>query len=317
MALASELRARAASIALGVLVAVAFAALFGETTWELVRDWAGDEEYRHGFLLLPVAAWLAWERRLRPRPTPSRGLGLALLAGAVLLFLAGVAAAEFFTRRFAILLALAGLAGYYLGARQLRAWWLPFGLLVFTIPLPEVVLNSLSLRLQLLASEAAVAALEFRHIPVALSGNVIQLPGQDLFVAEACSGLRSLSALFGLTLLFAGTGLALSGTRAVLLALAVPIALVTNAFRVFGTGYLAFYMGPRVTEGALHEAAGIAVFILALAGVGAAMLLLRKLERARAEHRGRKRRRDSAADPDATVARQPAAEGREPAGAAG
>ena len=191
-------------------------------------------------------------------------------------------AAEYFTMRFAALGALAGLTVFYLGRRQLRAWWLPFALLVFTIPLPEVVLNSLTLPLQLLASKAALAGLHLRHVPAALAGNVILLPGgQELFVAEACSGLRSLSALFGLTLLIGGTGLATGWGRGLLMAIALPAALVANALRVFVTGFLAYYVGPGVTEGAAHEGVGIAVFLVTLGGVALLVPPLRSWEAGR------------------------------------
>jgi exosortase len=259
------------------MVAGSFLLLFGSTILELFGDWVGSAEYGHGFLLLPIAGYLAWRSRVN-EAVPSPGLGLALLAGGVLLFLVGSVAAEFFTRRFAVLIGLAGIVTYYRGWMQLRAWWLPFTLAAFTIPLPEVILNSLTLPLQLLASRIAVGVLEFRHVPVALSGNIILLPGQELFVAEACSGLRSLSALLGLTLLIGGTALETAPTRVVLLLLAVPAAIAANALRVFGTGFAAYYIGPEVAEGPLHTVFGGLVFLLPLGLVGLLTLFFRRIE---------------------------------------
>ena len=259
-------------------VGVPFAFLFGPTIIGLLGDWASSGEYGHGFLLLPIGVYLAWRSRVKDAP-PARRLGMAVLVGGVLLFLAGTVAAEFFTRRLAVLLSLAGVVLYYRGGEQLRAWWLPFALLAFTIPLPEVVLNSLTLPLQLLASRVAVALLEARHVPVALAGNVILLPGQELFVAEACSGLRSLSALLGLTLLIGGTALKWISTRTVLLLLAIPAAIAANAFRVFGTGFGAYYFGPEFTHGPAHLLAGGLVFLLPLGLVGLAIIPLRRIER--------------------------------------
>lgn len=260
------------------VVTSAYVLLFGASLRTLlVDDWLHNGEYGHGLLLLPIAAYLAWTKRLsRAEPAPARGL--FVLGGAVLLFWVSTMAAEFFTVRFSALLAVAGLTLYYRGRRQLRAWWLPFTLMVFTIPLPEVLLGSLTLPLQLLASKMAVTLLAFRHIPVELAGNIILLPGHELFVAEACSGLRSLSALFGLTLLIAGTGLDRPWSRVVLLIIAIPAALIANAFRVFVTGYLVYYFGPGAAEGMAHASAGIVVFLIALGGVGLVMLGLRRLE---------------------------------------
>lgn len=273
----------------GVVVSGAYVLLFGEVLYGLARQWAGDPEYHYGFLLLGVAVFLAWDRR-RETVEPQRGVGAGLLGAAVLLFWVGTVAAENFTVRFAALSALAGLVLYYRGWRQLREWWLPFALLAFTIPLPEVVLNSLTLPLQLFASKAALAGLHFRHVPAGLAGNIILLPGgQELFVAEACSGLRSLSALFGLTLLFGGTRLATVAGRGVLLALALPAALAANALRVFVTGFLAYYVGPGITQGASHETVGLVVFLLTLGGVVALLGPIRRWELGRGRRSSRRR----------------------------
>lgn len=259
-------------------VAGAFALMFGPTLVDLLADWASSGEYGHGFLLLPVAVWLAW-RRVETRPSPAPVAGLVVTAVAIGLFLLGVLAAEFFTRRAAMLLAVAGLALHFRGWRQLRAWWLPFGLLAFTIPLPEVVLNSLTLPLQLFASRVAVALLGARHVPAAQAGNIIFLPGQELFVAEACSGLRSVSALLGLALLIAGTSLRTWPARALLVALALPAAIASNVLRVFATGFGAYYIGPGVATGTTHTVLGAIVFVLPLGLLGLVAAGLKRVER--------------------------------------
>jgi exosortase D (VPLPA-CTERM-specific) len=261
-------------------VAVAYLLVFGPTLVHLLADWSTNGEYGHGFLLVPLAVYLAWSRRT-DAAAPAPILGIAAVVASVALYLAGTVAAEYFTRRLSALLALAGLTLFFRGTLQLKAWWLPYMMALFTIPLPEVVLNSVTLPLQLFASRVAVSMLQFRHVPATLAGNIIQLPGRDLFVAEACSGLRSLSALLGLTLLLAGTQLKRPLSRAVLLALAVPAALLANAFRVFATGFAAYYAGPAVAEGTLHDLAGIAVFAVALGIVGLAAVALRFVERRR------------------------------------
>jgi hypothetical protein len=102
--------------AIGVATAVTatFLLLYGQTLSELLADWSRSGEYGHGFLLLPIALWLAWKGSLeKPRPSPLWGL-IALVA-TVSLFLLGSIAAEFFTRRIAVLGSLAGLTVYYAG----------------------------------------------------------------------------------------------------------------------------------------------------------------------------------------------------------
>src|SRR5580765_4903803 len=186
------------------LVLVAFALLFYKPATLLVRDWWNDPEAGHGLLLAPAAVWLAWKKGLVAERAPGVVLGLIILVAAVMLRLASELAAELFTMRVSMVMAMTGLVVYYLGLRQALAWWLPFTLLVLSVPLPELIRSSLALPLQFKASELGAGLLEWRNVPVRLAGNVIQLPGHRLFVTEACSGLRSLTALLSLALLMGG-----------------------------------------------------------------------------------------------------------------
>lgn len=259
--------------------ALAFVVLFAQPAGLLARDWWNDPEAGHGLLLAPLAVWLAWRRgRVRDaRPAPV--LGSALLVSAVLLrYVAGLAA-ELFTLRFSMVLALAGLATFWCGWRQLRRWWLPFALLTLSIPLPALVTNALALPLQFKASAMGAALLEWRHVPVRLSGNVIQLPERQLFVTEACSGLRSLTALLSLGVLTGGLWLQRVPSRVVLVLLAIPVAILLNAVRVFLTGFLVHFASPALGEGFMHLTEGWLLFLVAFALLGAAAWGLAHLER--------------------------------------
>lgn len=251
------------------LAAATFVALFAQPALLLARDWWNDSEAGHGLLLAPLAVWLAWRGRPRQPLAPNTLLGTTLLVAAVLLrYVAGLAA-ELFTLRFSIVLALAGLTVFWLGERQLRRWWLPFALLTLSIPLPALVTNALTLPLQFKASALGAALLEWRHVPVRLSGNVIQLPGRQLFVTEACSGIRSLVALLSLGVLVGGLWLRTPIGRLAVLALAVPVAVVVNAVRVFLTGFLVYFLNPAMGEGFMHLTEGWLLFLVAFSVLAA------------------------------------------------
>ena len=246
-----------------LLVAAAFAVLFAPVAQTLVRDWWTDSEAGHGLLLAPLAVWLVWRDGVGRPSAPSPVLGTTLLVGAVVLrYLAGLAA-ELFTLRLSMVLALAGLTVFWFGERQLRRWWLPFALLTLSIPLPALVTNALTLPLQFKASALGAALLEWRDVPVRLSGNVIQLPGRQLFVTEACSGIRSLVALLSLGVLVGGLWLRSPVGRLLVIALAVPVAVAVNAVRVFLTGFLVYFVSPAFGEGFMHLTEGWLLFLVA------------------------------------------------------
>jgi exosortase len=202
-------------------------------------------------------------------------LGLAAIAAAVALRYVAALAAEPFVSRTAMLLALGGIVVWGWGLRQLYHWWLPVVLIGLSMPLPEIVLGSMALPLQFQASKLGAAMLATRGIPVHLDGNVIRLPGHDLFVTEACSGLRSLTALLSLGVLLGGLVLRHPLSRVLIVALSLPVAVLINGVRVFGTGFLVAFVDPGLAEGFSHATEGWLLFIAAfaiLAGLTWAML---------------------------------------------
>jgi exosortase len=168
---------------------------------------------------------------------------------------------------------------YYFGVRQVLHWWLPFVLLGLSVPLPELITQALSLPLQFKASQMGAALLEMRNIPVLLTGNVIRLPGQELFVAEACSGLRSLTALLSMAVLLSAMVLRSPISRALLILAAVPIAIVINGVRVFLTGFLVFFVNPELGRGFMHLTEGWLLFLVSLSCLAGFAGLTRLIER--------------------------------------
>jgi exosortase len=263
-----------------VVGATAFAILFWEPIVTLGRDWWSNPEAGHGLLLGPVAIFLAWRRGVLKDTRAQPLLGIILLVGAVLLrYLSGLAA-ELFTLRMSLLGAIIALIVFAAGVRQLSHWWLPVTLLFLSIPLPAVLLNSLSLPLQLEASAIGTRLLEWRQVPTALSGNIIHLPGRSLFVSEACSGLRSITALLSLGVLIGGIWLRTPWSRLILTLAAIPVAMILNGIRVFLTGFFVYYLDPRLGDGFMHYTEGWALFVAALAILAAMGWLFAQTEHA-------------------------------------
>ena len=258
---------------------VAFLLLFWQPITSLVEDWWKEPDAGHGLLLGPLALILAYRSGLSVRARPQVVLGLTVLVGAVALRYASGLAAEFFTMRLSLLGAIGGLVIYRWGLAQVRHWWLPALLLLLAIPLPQVLTGTLALPLQLLASRFGAAMLEWRHVPVFLSGNVIHLPGQALFVTEACSGLRSLTSLLALGVLIGGLWVQRPWLRVALVAIALPIAMLLNGIRIFITGFLVYFVDPKLGEGIMHYTEGWVLFVAAFAILGAIAWTFVQLER--------------------------------------
>ena len=251
------------------LTAIAFALLFWQPFTLLLRDWWTLPEAGHGLLLAPVAVWLAWKAGIRRDASPNQLVGAVMLILAVALRYMSGLAAELFTMRASMVFALGGLTVYYYGIRQLIHWWMPFLLGTLSIPLPELITQALALPLQFKASQMGAALLDMREIPVRLTGNVIRIPGNELFVTEACSGLRSLTALLSLSVLLGGLVLQKPVLRLLLVLLAIPIAVVINGIRVFMTGFLVYFVDPALGKGFMHITEGWLLFLVSLTCMGA------------------------------------------------
>ncbi len=251
-----------------VLGALFFTWLFWEPAATLLRDWWSDPEAAHGLLLGPLAVYLAYRSGFAEQRRPQPVLGALVLTGAVLLRIVSGLAAELFTMRMSLMGAGAALVIFAWGLPQIRRWWLPIALLVLSVPIPAVVLSTVALPLQLRASALGAALLRWRDVPVQLSGNIIHLPGRSLFVAEACSGLRSLTALLSLGVLMGGLWLTAPVLRVLLLMVTIPVAMLINGIRVFLTGFLVFFVSPTAGDGFMHLTEGWVMFVIAFGILG-------------------------------------------------
>jgi len=234
--------------------------------YDLILDWIRDDNYSHGFLVIPVSIYILWRRRkqLSWPIRPSRwGLALAVI-GSVGLVL-GIAAEEFFVTRVSLVMQMSGIGLAYFGIANFRRVWFAFFFLLFMIPVPAVIYYQATLPMQLFSSKVTTTLLQVIGVPAVRQGNIIHLPEYSLEVIEACSGLRSLVALLALGSLYSWSYMSGRG-RAVFLTLAmVPIAISANIFRVFVTAVGAYVVSRDLAETFLHEVSGLLVFFSALA----------------------------------------------------
>jgi exosortase len=233
----------------------------------LVRQWASDDNYSHGFLVAPFACYFAWLRRNDLAATPARPqwTGLVIVLGSLAVLMAGRLGAELFLARVSLIGLIAGTVLFLYGAGHLRVLAFPIAFLLLMIPLPAVVFNQIAFPLQLLASRAGETVLAASGIPVLREGNILVLPTTTLEVVEACSGIRSLVSLLTLAIVLGKLTEPRLWARVALAVFALPVAIAANAARVAGTGLAAEWISPRAAEGFFHEFSGWVMFVVAFA----------------------------------------------------
>lgn len=246
----------------------------------LLHIWFSDEDMAHGVFVPLVAGYAVWQNRSRllaltPGIYPA---GLAICAIAAIGRIAGGLTGEATIERVALVATIAGCIYLFFGMPALRLLAFVFFLLLFGIPIPKLLYSKLTLMLQLIASVASERILEALNYTVLRQGNILELAGQKLSVAEACSGIRS---LFSLAFLVSAY-LYLHENRnryaqAFMVVATIPVAIFMNALRIVLTAMIGA-KNPELAEGLFHATAG---WVLSFAGfailMGAHALIIKRL----------------------------------------
>jgi exosortase C (VPDSG-CTERM-specific) len=242
----------------------------------LIRLAMGSELHSHILLIPIVSAWLVYLRRdcLPPESSRSFAWSLSLSAIAASLLAARFAVPGFFTRlspndhlaltilAFVCFVAAGGFA--FLGKAWMRELCFPFAFLIFMIPLPDELVSGLETASKLASADAANLFFNLSGTPLMRHGNVFQLPGMVIEVAQECSGIRSSLVLFITSLLVAYLFLKTSWRRIALVAFVIPLGILRNGFRILVIGLLCVHYGPRMIHSIIHRKGGPVFFLLSL-----------------------------------------------------
>ena len=263
---------------------ILFAAVFWFVAAALARQWLDDPNYTHGLFVVPMAIFLAWRRRGKlakaPRSVWSPGIIVVAIGGAI--YLLGIAAAELFTQRFAMVLTAIGLFSLTQGKERTRVLAFPLAFLLLMLPLPYILYYRLTFPLQIESSRLTATFLSVLGMPVVRTGNVIHLENYNLEVVTACSGLRSMMTLGTLAIFasdFLHTG---SAAKVLLVVLSVPVAIAANTVRLAVTAIVSALGSPEAADNFFHQFSGIVVFLSGLVLLVAAGLVLEWIARRKA-----------------------------------
>jgi exosortase len=280
---------------LGAAVAVAFVATYWTTMVNLVARWNSDENYSHGFLVPIVSAYLALQNfRNRPLDGPVRGAlavgSLVVLVGMTVGYIT-VLFPSLVAECFSMLLVVAG-GVLLLGGREWwKRTWAPILFLLFMAPWPSALYSRVAFPLQQLVCEYAAVGIDLVGVPVLREGNVLKLPSSSMHVAQACSGMRQLTAFLAICTCAVLVMARPTWYRAILFASAIPIAVAINVLRVVATGLLIEFGDPAWTQGWLHTAEGLVMVAL---GMGLLWVEIRVLDWILDDRNSRSARADDA-----------------------
>ena len=252
-----------------ILLVTAFV-VYADAFRSLIQTWNRTGEYRHGFLVMPIALWLAFLSRgkldgavLKPSAWGILGLLLAVTVWALgrlwdlnIFMHAGVVS----------IIPFSVLA--FFGQDVSRRMIFPIGYMFLAVPVDGKWLVPF---LQTITAQGAEAMLQLLNVPVFRDGTLLSLPVADFEVAEACSGYRFLIAMAVIMLAMAWVYYGTVTKRLLFVAVAMVMALAVNIVRVTGIMLLAQERGLASSAYADHVLYGwqlyvVIMLLLAVAG---------------------------------------------------
>lgn len=238
-----------------------------------------DTDQSHILLAPFVAVWLAWLRRsrlvfIRARPALS---GPLLVGFGVTASILGLEWDVHTAWHAGPIIALIGMVVSVCGWRPLRLFAPCFLALVFVLPVPATLRQTISLPLQSVAASTSQAMLEAFGVQATRMGNVLVVNGEQIILAEACSGMRLVFSLALVTFAFAFSLALRPSTRVLIILISPLVAVAANVVRLIPTSFLYGHVSAeRATI--FHDVSGWVMLPLALFTLAALLRLLRWLE---------------------------------------
>jgi EpsI family protein len=247
--------------------------------WMVIRWDEVNSYYSHGWLIPPLVVVLIYLKRkplAAARVRPSRW-GLAVLGPALLLHVLGTAWQVGFMSGFALIGVLIGLVLALFGAQVLRIVLFPLLFLAFMVPLPVLLVESVTFRLKLLAARLAVGVLTAAGLPAVRTGSMIHIPTGTLVVDDVCSGLKYVISLTAFGAFYALVCSMNKAQKLALFLLSVPISLLANVIRIILMVVVGSFLGVAIAEKwYFHGMLGFLLFGLAFGMLFAAEALFRR-----------------------------------------
>lgn len=251
-----------------VLLMACFLAAYIPTGMGLIDGPWKTEQEGHGPLIIAGALWLVWQSRDRLRSiaiAPALVSGwIFLLSGLMLMFVARTQGVLTF-EALSVLPVVIGCVLIVAGWPALRILSIPIAFLFFAVPMPDWLIDTATIPLKVFISNTVTSVLYHLGYPVAQNGVMIMIGSYQLLVKDACSGMNSIFALSAIGVFYALVFRPSEKIRGVLLVLAiVPITILANFVRVITLVLVAYYGGPDLLEGIIHDLTGIGLFVVAL-----------------------------------------------------
>ena len=232
------------------------ALVYAPIIWDAAHQWMTNDNYAHGIFIFPVSLFLLWMRKdqIQAAERWPQAWGLLLIAAGLVGAMASYLLQIKYIGMWSLLPTLAGGILALHGPQLWKTVQFSVWFLLFAAPIPNSFLGPLTGQIQWWSTTGAEMIMTTLGYPVVQHANVLQVPGATLEVATACSGFHKLISLLAFAAIYGHLFLDSTWKRILLLAMAVPIALLVNVLRISSLVAAAIYGGLPGLH-ALHDPA--------------------------------------------------------------
>ncbi len=213
-------------------------------------QWWNSSTYSHCLFVLPLVAWLVWQRRHELALVEPRAYfpGLAFVGVAALGWLIGEAAGVSLIRHAALVAMIQATVLAILGPAVFRALLFPIFYLIFLIPVGDEIVPAM----QTLTAKMTMALLDTAGVPARIDGVFITTPSGWFEVAEACAGVKFLVAMIAYGALVANVCFRRWSRRIIFMGVCFAAPILANGVRACGTIYAAHLTSVEAATGFDH-----------------------------------------------------------------
>ncbi len=230
--------------------------------------WSTDEQL-HGPIVLSISLWLLYRNwgamELAAQGQKTSAWGWPIFITGLLLYALGRSQDILLLEIGSVIWLLVGLILLQRGSAALKTQWFALFFMLFMVPLPGAVVDTVTMPMKMAVSYVAEHILYWAGYPISRTGVMLQIGQYMLLVADACAGLHTLLTLEALGLLYLNLVRRDSAVRNIGLAiLIVPISFTANVIRVITLTLITYHFGDEAGQGFLHGFAGMVLFVSAL-----------------------------------------------------
>lgn len=242
--------------------------MFVPTFYRLTTIGWKSADFTHAYFILPVTVWLIWRKRGELKPSAGgTASGIALFIVGLLAYVYAGLNDFMFLDAFSFVLVTWGVFRIRFTRDSCRAILFPLAYLLFLVPPPGLVIDAMTYPLKQISTAGSYLILKLFQTPVLWYGAILRVGDHEMFMADACSGFRSITTLLALGAVYAYMQKASNRAKWMIFLSILPLGVLGNILRITLTGLLSYHINPKYAEGFFHDFSGYVLFLVTIGGL--------------------------------------------------